>query len=361
MSVKNLLRILSVSLIILSLAGEVLGMTVKITAIGPGNDDQGSITPLVQPGSTVCFNMLFSVVGTGNVDFLIKVSDGKGNEIPGLACKGSYQAKDGNSYWHPVVNLPPELAPGKYTMAGSISSGGQELTNSKGEFFVQGGTDHLWIYKMDVSATKDGPALSQVSPGAVLFARVYFSVNGPTSGDKAQIMRWTIRPDGQYDSTLTDSVTFDVADGSWVNCKQFTLPADAVKGSYTFWAVASVSGSVAGCDAGIGRFEVATGAPKAIDRARPVPAVSRIPSPATGWSDLGLYGGQVVSIAVDPNDGNIVFAGTYGGDGLFKSNDGGQTWQAVPGFRNGTVYGISISQCDPNVIWAIEDTTGVYR
>ncbi|MBF0526453.1 MAG: hypothetical protein HQK56_15325 [Deltaproteobacteria bacterium] len=358
----NLVRILAVSLIISSLAGEVLGMTVKITAVGPSNDDQGNITNLVQPGSAVCFNMFFSVVGTGNVDSLITVSDAAGKEIPGLECKGSYQAKDGNWYW-PIswVNLPADLGPGKYTMAGSMSSGGQELTNFKSEFFVQGGTDHIWIYKMDVSATKDGPALSQVSPGGIFFMRIYYTITGTTSGDKDRIMWWTIRPGGQNDSTLTSSGTFDAADGSWVTWKQFTLPANAVTGMYTFWAVASVSGSLAGCDAGIGQFQVATGVKNVTKMARPARSARRAPSPATGWSDLRLYGGQVESIAVDPSGGNTVFTGTYGGDGLFKSNDGGQTWQAVPGFRNGTVYAVSICRSDPNVIWAVEDTTGVYR
>ncbi|MBF0495314.1 MAG: hypothetical protein HQK58_01875 [Deltaproteobacteria bacterium] len=358
---RRIFRILAMLFIILSLAGEVLGMTVKITAVGPSNDDQGNITNLVQPGSTVYFTMKYSGTGAGNADFLIKVSDATGNEIPDLEGKGNTQVKDGIGTWNAMVNLPPDLGPGKYIMAGSISSGGQEPAHSKGEFFVQGGTDYIWIKKMEISATKDGPALSQVSPGASFFMRVNYKITGATSGDKGQITLWTIRPDGQYDAGLTDSRTFDAAEGNWVTSIQFTLPANAVPGSYIFWAAASVSGSVAGCDAGIGQFQVAGGGFKVTEMSRPVPATRRVPSPAAGWSDLRLYGGQVESIAIDPNDGNMVFAGTYGGDGLFESEDGGQTWQAVPGFRNGTVYSISICRSDPNVIWTIEDTTGVYR
>ncbi|MBF0497234.1 MAG: hypothetical protein HQK58_11780, partial [Deltaproteobacteria bacterium] len=50
MSGRSIFKIPAISLIILSLAGEVLGMSVKITAVGPSNDDQGKIAPLVQPG-----------------------------------------------------------------------------------------------------------------------------------------------------------------------------------------------------------------------------------------------------------------------------------------------------------------------
>ncbi|MBF0552584.1 MAG: hypothetical protein HQK60_18890, partial [Deltaproteobacteria bacterium] len=119
-------------------------------------------------------------------------------------------------------------------------------------------------------------------------------------------------------------------------------------------------GSLTGCNAGIGQFEVAGVGTKMTRMARPVSATRRAPSPAAGWSDLGLYGGQIKSIAVDPGDGNTVFAGAYGGDGLFRSSDGGQTWQSVPGFRNGIVYGISICPSNPNIIWAINDPLGIY-
>ncbi|MBF0525929.1 MAG: hypothetical protein HQK56_12630 [Deltaproteobacteria bacterium] len=360
MSGRSIFKIPAIILIILSLAGEVLGMSVKITAVGPSNDDQGKIAPLVQPGSNVYFNMFFSVTGSGGVNYLIKVSDAKGKEIPALETKGDWQAKDGTWYWHPMVNLPPDLGPGKYTMAGSISSGGQELANSTGEFFVQGGTDNIWIHKMDVSATKDGPALAQVAPGAVFFIRVHYTVKGAISGDKARIMRWTVKPDGQYDAGPADSGTIDASDGSWVTSSQATLPVNAVTGLYTFWAMASVSGSVVGCNAGIGQFVVAGGGTKTARMARPAPAARTAPSPVTGWSDLGLYGGQIKSIAVDPGEGNIVLAGAYGGDGLFRSNDGGQTWQSVPGFRNAIVYGISICRSNPDVVWAINDPEGVY-
>jgi len=33
-----------------------------------------------------------------------------------------------------------------------------------------------------------------------------------------------------------------------------------------------------------------------------------------GWEDLGLYGGQIDDIAIDPVNPNIMFAGSYYGD-----------------------------------------------
>ena len=53
--------------------------------------------------------------------------------------------------------------------------------------------------------------------------------------------------------------------------------------------------------------------------------------PKTGPQDLRIIGakpGSVRSIAVAPSDGNVVFAGTPEGK-IYKSPDGGQTWQQV--------------------------------
>jgi len=69
------------------------------------------------------------------------------------------------------------------------------------------------------------------------------------------------------------------------------------------------------------------------------------------FQDLGLYGGQVNTIAVNPADSDIVFAGTYLGDGLFKSEDAGQSWTAVPGFRNLSVEDIAFDPNDSEVVW----------
>ncbi len=55
---------------------------------------------------------------------------------------------------------------------------------------------------------------------------------------------------------------------------------------------------------------------------------------STTFKDLGLYGGQVNAIAVNPDNPSLLFAGTWMGDGLFKSIDAGETWITIPGFRN---------------------------
>jgi hypothetical protein len=78
------------------------------------------------------------------------------------------------------------------------------------------------------------------------------------------------------------------------------------------------------------------------------------------WTTLGPYGGQVYDIAIDPTNPEKMFAGSYLGDGLFLTTDGGNTWQAVeasndpPGeatFKNHAVWSVKIAPSDSNVIW----------
>ena len=79
------------------------------------------------------------------------------------------------------------------------------------------------------------------------------------------------------------------------------------------------------------------------------------------WTDLGLYGGQVHEIAIDPVDPDKMFAATYMGDGLFVTEDGGSNWQAAGVennsesesiFKNYSVAAVKIAPIDNNVIWA---------
>ncbi|WP_419661110.1 uncharacterized protein Dvar_15300 [Desulfosarcina variabilis str. Montpellier] len=79
------------------------------------------------------------------------------------------------------------------------------------------------------------------------------------------------------------------------------------------------------------------------------------------WTDLGLYGGQAVEIAIDPVNPDKLFAATYMGDGLFVTEDGGNTWQAVGTendsesesiFKNHSVIAVKIAPSDNTVIWA---------
>ncbi|MEA3435396.1 MAG: hypothetical protein U9R43_02950 [Thermodesulfobacteriota bacterium] len=87
---------------------------------------------------------------------------------------------------------------------------------------------------------------------------------------------------------------------------------------------------------------------------------SPFPSNSAVWTNLELYGGQVYEIAIDPVNPDKMFAGIYLGDGLYLSEDGGNTWQGVnsggqlPGedeFKDHAVWAVKIAQSDNNVIW----------
>jgi len=74
------------------------------------------------------------------------------------------------------------------------------------------------------------------------------------------------------------------------------------------------------------------------------------------WVDMGLYGGQVTSLAVDPVMNSVLYAGTWGGNGLFMSSDNGTTWSALPSdddpwFRNVAVFDISVDPNNTDNIW----------
>lgn len=74
------------------------------------------------------------------------------------------------------------------------------------------------------------------------------------------------------------------------------------------------------------------------------------------WHDMGVYGGQILSLAVDPQQPWILYAGTWCGDGLFKSSDSGASWTTLPDeatarFRNFEVFDIALDPSDPSTIW----------
>ncbi len=71
------------------------------------------------------------------------------------------------------------------------------------------------------------------------------------------------------------------------------------------------------------------------------------------WQDVGLYGGQIVSLAVDPADNATLYAGGYGGDGLFKTTDRGKTWVTIPGFRNTIIFDIAIDPNNSANVWIV--------
>jgi long-subunit fatty acid transport protein/photosystem II stability/assembly factor-like uncharacterized protein len=82
------------------------------------------------------------------------------------------------------------------------------------------------------------------------------------------------------------------------------------------------------------------------------------------YTNLGLYGGQVLDIAADPSDPNKLFAACSLGDGLYVSTDGGQHWSPVVAaetitgedtFKNHVVWDVAIAPGNPDIIWAAHD------
>jgi photosystem II stability/assembly factor-like uncharacterized protein len=69
----------------------------------------------------------------------------------------------------------------------------------------------------------------------------------------------------------------------------------------------------------------------------------------TSWKEIGnTIPEQVTSIAVDPTDPNRVYAGTEWS--VYRSSDGGQTWQRNEGFA--FAYALVIDSSNPNIIYA---------
>jgi photosystem II stability/assembly factor-like uncharacterized protein len=68
------------------------------------------------------------------------------------------------------------------------------------------------------------------------------------------------------------------------------------------------------------------------------------------------------ALAVDPNNPNVIFAGTYGA-GIYISRDGGQTWEpSNEGLGKGTVGSIVVDPTDSNIVYAaLFDQGGVYK
>lgn len=90
-----------------------------------------------------------------------------------------------------------------------------------------------------------------------------------------------------------------------------------------------------------------------------------------GLSDYIAWAGPSVSaVAVDPNNPNRIYAGTagFGAGFLFYSENRGDHWQPVPGFRdferegddnrslNGGVTSLAINPQNSNEIWAVAST-----
>ncbi len=72
---------------------------------------------------------------------------------------------------------------------------------------------------------------------------------------------------------------------------------------------------------------------------------------ATHWENTGPYGGVITALAMSPSDPRTLFATTAWGYGVFKSIDGGATWRLLNDFAYETAYSIAIDPNDSNTIF----------
>jgi len=79
----------------------------------------------------------------------------------------------------------------------------------------------------------------------------------------------------------------------------------------------------------------------------------------TGW--IGPYGGTIVTIAVDPTNPHVTYAGTFGA-GIFKSADGGTSWHSINlGLTNLYIYSLAIDPTQPSTLYSGTYHSQVYK
>ncbi len=87
-----------------------------------------------------------------------------------------------------------------------------------------------------------------------------------------------------------------------------------------------------------------------------LPIVNRIPA---GW--IGPNGGTVVPLVFDPNNSQVVYAGTFG-SGVYKSSDGGYTWRSSSqGLANLYINSLAIDPKQPSTLLAGTYKNQVYK
>ena len=92
---------------------------------------------------------------------------------------------------------------------------------------------------------------------------------------------------------------------------------------------------------------------------KPTPTPSPTPTPGPPWSNMqwrelgpALPGGRVAAVAGSATDSNLYYIGSAGG-GVWRSHDGGETWDAV--FEKEKVAAIGAVVIDPtnnDIVWA---------
>jgi len=72
------------------------------------------------------------------------------------------------------------------------------------------------------------------------------------------------------------------------------------------------------------------------------------------WTPLGVYGTTILDIAVAPNNNQVIYAATTSQNFIYKSTDGGDTWQSI--LNNATAdWGTRIlfDPLSPNTLYVI--------
>jgi photosystem II stability/assembly factor-like uncharacterized protein len=79
------------------------------------------------------------------------------------------------------------------------------------------------------------------------------------------------------------------------------------------------------------------------------------------YSELGPTGGEVTAFIINPLDSQEMYAGTFGG-GVFKSTDGGATWQkSNSGLIDLYIQSMAIDPKNPSTVYAGMYKYGVYK
>src|SRR5215813_1875121 len=78
-------------------------------------------------------------------------------------------------------------------------------------------------------------------------------------------------------------------------------------------------------------------------------------------ASIGPFGGIVLSIAIDPNDPNTIYADTLGA-GIFKSINGGENWSEInAGLTDRNVRALVSDPKDSNTVYAGTDRGGAFK